>query len=257
MFEAPPSSRIGEVWFIGGGESCRCSPNTSSPASGCRSRSIPTTRKRASAASPRARANAGTFSTPSLARRWGLASSAKSTRTSLRAAALDGSIEQLMDWRAVRAGDFVFVPAGTIHAIGAGISLLEFQQNSDVTYRLYDYGRPRDLHLDEGLRVATRARFADGCCSISVRPRKRTLVDDAHFSVALSRERHFPGPPPLGHAAGRQAGDGRRLPAGGARRGGRNDGRRAAADRGYARAVIASAIAPSGPASSPSAGARR
>ena len=60
----------------------------------------------------------------------------------------DGSIEQLMEWRPVAAGDFVFVPSGTIHAIGAGISLLEFQQNSDVTYRLYDYGRPRELHLE-------------------------------------------------------------------------------------------------------------
>jgi mannose-6-phosphate isomerase len=72
----------------------------------------------------------------------------------LRAAAEDGSIEALMDWVPVSAGDFYFVPAGTVHAIGAGIALLEFQQNSDVTYRLYDYGRPRELHLDDGLAVA-------------------------------------------------------------------------------------------------------
>lgn len=72
----------------------------------------------------------------------------------LREAAMDGSIEGLMDWKPVAAGDFYFVPPGTIHAIGAGISLLEFQQNADVTYRLYDYGRPRELHLDDGIAVS-------------------------------------------------------------------------------------------------------
>src|SRR4029079_3608748 len=54
----------------------------------------------------------------------------------LRAAALDGSIEKLIDWRPVKAGDFFYVSAGTIHAIGGGISLLEFQQNSGATFRL-------------------------------------------------------------------------------------------------------------------------
>jgi mannose-6-phosphate isomerase len=74
--------------------------------------------------------------------------------TEIRSAALAGSIEGFIDWKPVAAGDFVYVPAGTIHAIGAGITLLEFQQNADVTYRLYDYGRPRELHLDEGIDVA-------------------------------------------------------------------------------------------------------
>jgi mannose-6-phosphate isomerase len=72
----------------------------------------------------------------------------------MRAAAEDGSIERLMQWHKVRAGDFFYIPAGTVHAIGAGISLIEVQQNSDITYRLYDYGRPRELHLDEGIAVA-------------------------------------------------------------------------------------------------------
>lgn len=72
----------------------------------------------------------------------------------LRAAALDGSIERLMTWHPVSAGDFFYIPANTVHAIGAGISLIEVQQNSDITYRLYDYGRPRELHLDEGMAVA-------------------------------------------------------------------------------------------------------
>lgn len=72
----------------------------------------------------------------------------------LRAAALDGSIEHLMQWHSVRQGDFFYIPANTVHAIGAGISLIEVQQNSDITYRLYDYGRPRELHLDQGMAVA-------------------------------------------------------------------------------------------------------
>ncbi|RVQ69381.1 mannose-6-phosphate isomerase [Croceicoccus ponticola] len=72
----------------------------------------------------------------------------------LRAAALDGSIEDMLVWHEVRAGDFFYIPANTVHAIGAGVSLIEVQQNSDITYRLYDYGRPRELHLDAGLAVA-------------------------------------------------------------------------------------------------------
>lgn len=76
------------------------------------------------------------------------------SKDELRAAALDGTIEQLIDWKPVRAGQALFVPAGTIHAIGPGISLIEIQQNADITYRLYDYGRPRELHLEEALAAA-------------------------------------------------------------------------------------------------------
>lgn len=72
----------------------------------------------------------------------------------MRAAALDGSIEGLMDWYPVSRGDFFYIPAGTVHAIGAGVSLIEIQQNSDITYRFYDYGRPRELHLDQSVAVA-------------------------------------------------------------------------------------------------------
>ena len=77
----------------------------------------------------------------------------------LRAAALDGSIEQLMDWKPVEAGQFIYSPAGTIHAIGPGVTLVEVQQNVDLTYRLYDYGRPRELHLDEGVEVTDARPF--------------------------------------------------------------------------------------------------
>ncbi|MBA3054103.1 MAG: mannose-6-phosphate isomerase [Sphingomonadales bacterium] len=83
------------------------------------------------------------------------------TAEALRAAALDGSIERLLVWHPVQAGDFFYIPANTVHAIGAGVSLIEVQQNSDITYRLYDYGRPRELHLDEGVAVAKGEPYAD------------------------------------------------------------------------------------------------
>ncbi len=72
----------------------------------------------------------------------------------LKSAALDGSIEARMAWFDVVPGDFFYIPANTVHAIGAGCSLIEIQQNSDITYRLYDYGRPRELHLDAAIAVA-------------------------------------------------------------------------------------------------------
>ena len=77
------------------------------------------------------------------------------SRERMCAAALDGSIVELLTWHPVRAGDFFYLPAGTVHAIGAGVSLIEIQQNSDLTYRLYDYGRPRELHLDRGVAVGS------------------------------------------------------------------------------------------------------
>jgi mannose-6-phosphate isomerase len=71
----------------------------------------------------------------------------------ISAAVADGTMESLMEWVPVSVGEMLFVDAGTIHAIGPGVVLLETQQTSDVTYRLYDYGRPRELHLEKGLKV--------------------------------------------------------------------------------------------------------
>ena len=72
----------------------------------------------------------------------------------LRESALSGEIEHLLRWMDVKAGDSFYVPAGTVHAIGGGLALCEIQQHSDVTYRLYDYGRPRELHLEKAVQVA-------------------------------------------------------------------------------------------------------
>jgi len=77
------------------------------------------------------------------------------TRERLRESALSGELEHLLNWVEVHPGDTIFVPAGAIHAIGAGLVVCEIQQQSDITYRLYDYGRPRELHLDKGVAVST------------------------------------------------------------------------------------------------------
>lgn len=76
------------------------------------------------------------------------------TAEELREASLSGEIESLLNWVPANPGDTFFVPAGTIHAIGEGLAICEIQQQSDVTYRLYDYGRPRELHLDHSIAVS-------------------------------------------------------------------------------------------------------
>ncbi len=80
------------------------------------------------------------------------------TRERLRSASLSGEVEHLLEWRPVQPGETYFVSAGTVHAIGAGIALCEIQQNSDVTFRLFDYGRPRELHLEQAVDVARLER---------------------------------------------------------------------------------------------------
>lgn len=98
----------------------------------------------------------------------------------LRASIIDGSIAGLVQWRPVAKGDVIFVAAGTIHAIGAGIVLAEIQQRSDVTFRLFDYGRQRDLQEDRAVAAADPTAVA------SLRnPRHLTartaLVSSPHF----------------------------------------------------------------------------
>lgn len=71
----------------------------------------------------------------------------------LAASVADNTMESLVEKVPVSVGDMLFVDAGTVHAIEPGVVLLETQQTSDITYRLYDYGRPRELHLEQGLKV--------------------------------------------------------------------------------------------------------
>ncbi len=102
-------------------------------------------------------------------------------REAMRAAALDGSIENLLEWHPVKAGDFFYLPAGTVHAIGPGLTLVEIQQNSDITYRLYDYGRPRELHLDEGVAVANGEPYPPRCHKAVAPGASVILVNGPHF----------------------------------------------------------------------------
>src|SRR5258708_1859482 len=81
------------------------------------------------------------------------------TREQVRAAALDGTIVNLLEWFEARAGDTFFIPAGTVHAIGAGLTICEIQQRSDITYRLFDYFRDRELHPDQALDVTELGPF--------------------------------------------------------------------------------------------------
>jgi mannose-6-phosphate isomerase len=78
----------------------------------------------------------------------------------VRAAAESGEIEDMLMWHDAAPGDTFFIPAGTVHAIGSGLVLCEIQQHSDVTYRLYDYGRPRELQLDQSMDVSRLEPFA-------------------------------------------------------------------------------------------------
>ena len=92
------------------------------------------------------------------------------TQPELRIAILDGSIEHLVQWRPVVADDVILIPAGTIHAIGAGLVVAEIQQTSDTTFRLFDFKRGRALHVDDAVAVADAGRVPD-------QPAERRLTD--------------------------------------------------------------------------------
>jgi mannose-6-phosphate isomerase len=99
----------------------------------------------------------------------------------LRAAVDDGSISDLIVWHAVSANDVIFVPAGTIHAIGAGLVIAELQQRSDATFRLFDYDRKRELHIENAIVVANT-----GPADFQVQPNqftaeRRLFVSGPHF----------------------------------------------------------------------------
>ena len=106
----------------------------------------------------------------------------------MRSAIADGSMEDLLQQIPVVKGDMVFVDAGTVHAIGPGVTLLEIQQTSDTTYRLYDYGRPRELHVEHGLAVSkadTRAgKVVPTAISVGATAVKGTrLIAERYFTV--------------------------------------------------------------------------
>ena len=101
----------------------------------------------------------------------------------LRAAAVDGTIKDLVAWRDVEAGEAVLVPAGTIHAIGGGLVIAEVQQRSDTTYRLFDHGRQRELHIEDALTVADPGPPPRQAPPVVLGPTRTLMAQSPYFAL--------------------------------------------------------------------------
>lgn len=106
------------------------------------------------------------------------------TREQMAEAIRRGQLEALLVYAEVATGDLLYVPANTIHALGPGILIYEIQQSSDVTYRLYDWGRlgldgqPRELHIEKGVQVAELASLPR-----VNQPQDELLIDSEYFRL--------------------------------------------------------------------------
>jgi len=103
------------------------------------------------------------------------------TSRQLRVAATDGSITDLVAWHAVSRGDCILVPARTIHAIGAGLVIAEIQQRSDATYRLFDHGRQRELHIENAIAVADAGPAKSQVIPTRLTDTRTLLIANSHF----------------------------------------------------------------------------
>jgi mannose-6-phosphate isomerase len=103
------------------------------------------------------------------------------TTQQLRSSIEDGSIADMVCWRHVRPGDIVFVPAGMIHAIGPGLVIAEIQQRSDATFRLFDFGRQRELHPESAAAVAHAWPASAQIASKQLTDARTLLVACPHF----------------------------------------------------------------------------
>jgi mannose-6-phosphate isomerase len=104
------------------------------------------------------------------------------TREQLKSAIEETRAEDLLNWIDIKTGEMIYVDAGTVHAIAPGSILVETQQNSDTTYRLYDYGRPRELHVEQGLAAVRERTHAGKAHAEEVDGHKR-LVASPSFIV--------------------------------------------------------------------------
>jgi mannose-6-phosphate isomerase len=105
------------------------------------------------------------------------------TQQQLREAAHDGSIANLVASKAVYPGDAISVPAGTIHAIGAGLVIAEIQQRSDTTFRLFDHGSARELHIESAIAVADHGPAAVQAPQARLCDERIVLVATPHFNL--------------------------------------------------------------------------
>jgi mannose-6-phosphate isomerase len=103
------------------------------------------------------------------------------TPQELRASIRDGSIASLTQWRPAMKGEIIFIPAGTIHAIGAGIVLAEIQQRSDSTFRLFDYGRQRELHEDSAVAASCAGPVQTQAAPRHLTAARTVLIASPHF----------------------------------------------------------------------------
>jgi mannose-6-phosphate isomerase len=108
------------------------------------------------------------------------------SREQVAAWSRSGEIMDRLQWHEAHPGDTFFTPAGTVHAIGGGLALCEIQQNSDVTYRMYDYGRGRELHLERALEVADLGTHPGASA-----PQGEVLVESDRF---ITKKLTFKGP---------------------------------------------------------------
>jgi mannose-6-phosphate isomerase len=111
--------------------------------------------------------------------------------SALRGAVSAGTVGELLAWQKPHAGDALLVPAGTIHAIGAGFVLAEIQQRSDATFRLFDHGRDRELHVDAAIAAADLTPNAPSSMPQSLGTARTILATSQHF--VLERLRLAPG----------------------------------------------------------------
>jgi mannose-6-phosphate isomerase len=100
----------------------------------------------------------------------------------LRRAIEDGSVADLVDWRPAHTGDTTAVAAGTIHAIGAGLIIAEIQQRSDATFRMFDYGRGRELHVDNALAASNAGPAEVQESAARLTDTRTLLVSNPHFT---------------------------------------------------------------------------
>jgi len=117
----------------------------------------------------------------------GLGLKAGVTLAQLEQAIQERRAEKLLNWLNVFTGDMIYVSGGTVHTLGPGSVIVETQQQSDTTYRLYDYGRPRELHLEKGL-AAVKLGAASGKVR---RPAPKQAAESGNRESALVAAPYF------------------------------------------------------------------
>ena len=112
------------------------------------------------------------------------------TRAQFEQAIHEKRAEELLNWVSVFQGEMIYVAGGTVHTLGPGSIIVETQQQSDTTYRLYDYGRPRELHLEAGLAAVKEGAHSGKVIRPAPRPvngsnRQSSLIEAPYFVVDM------------------------------------------------------------------------